>query len=225
MTAARLRCRQLGKSPHALTMCVRMRTNRDAVRASRRRRAQLCSYRQRRRSTIIDDPQSSSGPRRLTWKVTRPLKLPVRRAIALLLRCCRRLLLQPSHDTRQMLAFVLATTPLALGECDSLLIDALVKEARAHGEELGYRLEAPGYSSFCIAATTAGFIRIFLVLHRGDHGQVSSDLDHPRVAARTGNPEGRPPARRGWPWNRLGLGRWGFFLIALAVLSSLGHLA
>jgi len=75
------------------------------------------------------------------------------------------LLLQPSHDdTRDMLAFVLATTPLALGECDSLLIAALVNEARAHGEELAYRLEAPGYSSLYIAATTARLHQTLTIL-------------------------------------------------------------
>ena len=86
-------------------------------------------------------------------------------AIELLSRCCRRLLLQPSHDdTRHMLAFVLATTPLALGECDSLLITALVKEARAHAEELAYRLEAPGYSSLYIAASTARLHQTLTIL-------------------------------------------------------------
>lgn len=86
-------------------------------------------------------------------------------AIELLSRSCRRLLLQPSHDdTRHMLAFLLATTPLALGECDSLLITALVKEARAHAEELAYRLEAPGYSSLYIAASTARLHQTLTIL-------------------------------------------------------------
>jgi hypothetical protein len=88
-------------------------------------------------------------------------------AIELLSRYCRRLLLQPSHDdTRHMFAVVLATTPLALGECDSLLITALVKEARAHVEELAYRLEAPGYSSLYIAATTARLHQTLTVLQK-----------------------------------------------------------
>jgi hypothetical protein len=58
---------------------------------------------------------------------------------------CRRLLLQPDHaDARHMLAFVLATAPLAFGDSDSLLITALIEEARAHAEELAYRLEGAG---------------------------------------------------------------------------------
>ena len=77
-------------------------------------------------------------------------------AIALLSRCCRQLLLRPDRaDARDLLAFVLATVPLTFCESDPLLITALVKEAQAHAEELAYRLEAPGYSSLYIAATTA----------------------------------------------------------------------
>lgn len=77
-------------------------------------------------------------------------------ATALLSRCCRQLLLQPDHtDARDVLAFALATVPLTLCESDPLLMTALVKEARAHAEELAYRLEAPGYSSLYIAAATA----------------------------------------------------------------------
>jgi hypothetical protein len=86
-------------------------------------------------------------------------------AIALLSSNCRQLLLQPDHgDVRQMLAFVLATAPLTLGDSDSLLITALIKEARAHAEELAYRLEAPGYSSLYIAATTARLHQTLTIL-------------------------------------------------------------
>ena len=87
-------------------------------------------------------------------------------AIALLSMCCRRLMLQPDHDdTRRLLAFVLATYPLAFREHDdSLLIITLVKEAMAHAEELTFRLEAPGYSSLYIAATTARLHQTLAIL-------------------------------------------------------------
>jgi hypothetical protein len=86
-------------------------------------------------------------------------------AIALLSSNCRRLLLQPDHgDVRHMLAVVLATAPLTFGDSDSLLITALIKEARAHAEELAYRLEVPGYSSLYIAATTARLHQTLAIL-------------------------------------------------------------
>jgi hypothetical protein len=86
-------------------------------------------------------------------------------AVALLSTSCRRLLLQPDQgDARDVLAFVLATVPLTLGKCDSLLITALVKEARAHVDELAFRLEAPGYSSLYVAATTARLHQTLTIL-------------------------------------------------------------
>jgi hypothetical protein len=94
-------------------------------------------------------------------------------AIALLSRCCCRLLLQPDDgDARDVLAFVLATVPLTFCEEDSLLITALVKEAQAHAEELAYRLEAPGYSSLYIAATTARLHQTLSILQL----QLSSEV-------------------------------------------------
>ena len=104
-------------------------------------------------------------------------------AIALLSSNCRRLLLQPDDgDVRQMLAFVLATAPLTFGDFDSLLITALIKEARAHAEELAYRLEAPGYSSLYIAATTARLHQTLTILQM----QLAAEIvgtDRQRAAA------------------------------------------
>lgn len=104
-------------------------------------------------------------------------------AIAILSRSCRRLLLHPDHsEARAVAALLLATVPLTGADRDSLLITALVKEARAHAEELAYRLEAPGYSSLYIAATTARLHQTLTILQL----QLASDVaqaDHQAAAA------------------------------------------
>ena len=75
------------------------------------------------------------------------------------------MLLNPDDsEARAVLSLMLATVPLAVADHDSLSITALVKEARAHAEELAYRLEAPGYSSLYIAATTARLHQTLTIL-------------------------------------------------------------
>lgn len=96
-----------------------------------------------------------------------------RRAIAVLVRGCHRLMLQP-HDAEAQAALVavLATARVAEAEVDSLLVAALVKEAAAHADELALRLDSPGYSALYIGATAARLCQTLNLLQR----QLGSDV-------------------------------------------------
>jgi hypothetical protein len=82
-----------------------------------------------------------------------------------LLASCHRLLLDPrDEEARTLAVLVLGAAALAERADDTRLATALVAEARAHAEELAFRLEAPGYSSLYIRAVTARLCQTLQVL-------------------------------------------------------------
>jgi hypothetical protein len=76
--------------------------------------------------------------------------------LAFLLASCHRLMLDPQDgNVRQFAAVMMAQADVTPHDGDLPLAGALVKEARAHLDELAYRLEAPGYPPVCIGALAA----------------------------------------------------------------------
>jgi hypothetical protein len=76
--------------------------------------------------------------------------------LAFLVSICHRLMLDPRDgNVRQFTAVMLAQAAVRALAGDTPLAAALVKEVRAHLDEMAYRLEAPGYSALYVGAVAA----------------------------------------------------------------------
>jgi hypothetical protein len=80
-------------------------------------------------------------------------------------RACQQIALRP-HDeaARLLLAMAVMSAELAPSIEDSALVRALTEEARAHSEDLAFRLERPGYDSIFIGAAAAKLRQTLAVL-------------------------------------------------------------
>jgi hypothetical protein len=76
------------------------------------------------------------------------------------------LTLEPNdRETRRFAVTLLAMAELAVEDDDSPLVAALIKELRAHVDELAYRLDSPGTSSLHVGAVAARLCQTVTVLH------------------------------------------------------------
>jgi hypothetical protein len=78
-----------------------------------------------------------------------------REQLQILVGACHWLLLEPENDEPRRALALLTAGGLEATELDPPLIAALINEANAHGDELSFRLDSPGYPALYIAATTA----------------------------------------------------------------------
>lgn len=88
--------------------------------------------------------------------IRKPRPLPRTEQIEFLLAACHRLMLEPRDaKARSMAMILLMTGDLSAETGDSRLVACLIKEARAHADELAFRLDSGGASSLHVGAMAA----------------------------------------------------------------------
>jgi len=80
---------------------------------------------------------------------------------------CQNLMLHPQREeARQALAVLVASPALSFHQGDPFLVRCLLQEARAHADELAFRLEGSEYPSLYLSAAAARLCRTLTLLEQ-----------------------------------------------------------